>query len=206
MDLFIKYGVLAQSSEIEPQWTKVTNMNVLPGNDGWTPLINTGLEVVSNGILTVTTNDTGLVYNIETDNVDASKIKRLETRVKVNSSYGDTERPSHFLLIADGVRRFFLFIESDKISLGDSSTTPTTIYTGDMTVFNVVRLEYNNVFGLKLYVNGNLEHTESYANLIASTTNFIRFGDSSGTTSDFDAILEYDYVNYQLDLANNPDQ
>jgi hypothetical protein len=191
-----------------PVWTKQTEMDVLPDTEGWTDIIAGGTIDLSGGILNILTIGTDTAaYDIEAGNIVAADIKRMQGRVRVNASGGNAEKPGHWFRIDDGAKRVGLFLETDKITLFNNTSSPTVLHTIDMTVFRVVRIEVDNVSGLKLYVDDLVTpvSTTPYASLFTTAGNVIEFADSDATNNDQNGDVDYDYIYYQLDLANNPD-
>lgn len=214
MNIFMKYGIMAsQGGELIPQWTTEYLADALPQDSvpAWAELWTTGSASVGGGILnvtTITTQEQG--WLIESGNIIANKVKRLEMFIRVNSNGGVTATPSHFMLMRDGVREASIYVTTDSIFLKNATATPTLIYSGGTDFFKdnyqTVRFEYDNVSGFKLYINGNLENTTAYGSLPTNANNYIIFGDIGAGSNEYTANTDYDYIKYQLDLVANPDQ
>jgi hypothetical protein len=186
-------------------WDKKTEMDVLPDSDGWSVIVSSITPTVSNGILSIDTAGTGegQAYNIESGNIVISNLKRMESRLQVISNDGSATQPSHMLAVGDGVKQFVVLIKTNEIVLFNNTSSPQLIFTGDMTIFRIVKIEMDNV-DAKVYVDGNLEHTEPYATIFTGAVNDIRFGDTTSSSTGFNANINYDYVYYNLDVASNP--
>jgi hypothetical protein len=187
------------------EWTKQTDMNVLPDADGWSLLNNTGTVSITSGILNIVTDGEAQLYEIELGNLVPANVKRIETRIKVNSNSGGTgDKPSQFIGIGDGVKFVFLMFETTQITMFNGTTSPTVVFTGDMTVFNIVSWDFDSTDGVSVNVNGGLEFTETYANLQSFTLNGIQFSDDSVSGTSWDADLEIDYIYYNVDVPLVP--
>jgi hypothetical protein len=181
-------------------------MGVLPDSDGWTLLQSGGTAGVSSGILNILTGSTDqLLYSIEVGTVDASKLKRMQSILRVNTSPGEAGKEGQYFGIRDGVRSFLVILETGQLTMFNNTTSPLLLFTGDMTSYRDVLIEMDNISGAKLFIDGNLESTTAYASIWASGTNDIRFGDPVPAADEFTGDVDYDNVNYQLDVAANPD-
>lgn len=214
MSIFTKYGIMAsQGGELSPQWDVQYNANVLPENatPSWN-LIEIGGSSTLNGDGTFNLTTTGGVFRIytRTTTMTTNKTKRIEARLRVNDSDGDTNYPSQGITISDGSKSATVFLVQDGVSngvfVGTQLNTPTKLYDGNMSDYNTIRFEVNDVDGLDLYVNGVLEGNYPYSSFRTRTSNSIEFGDGQDAFLRMNADVDWQYVYYQLDLESNPDQ
>jgi hypothetical protein len=192
-------------SEVE-QWTKRTEMDVFPDSDGWVTT-GTGSATLLDGILNITTITTQSKDYTISPTFDEITTKRIDARVKVNSSDGTTDNPAHTIAIADGVKLVKINLETDRISYLNSSLGSTLLALVDLqTDFNIIRIELNDVDGLTVFVNGSSIGNVAYSaffGLVGSSS--IAFGDSLVASDDSNGNVDYDYIYFQLDLESNPD-
>jgi hypothetical protein len=187
------------------QWTKKSEMNVLPNLDGWTLSSNTGTVSAIDGIFNMTTiTAQAQKYEIEAGNVDAAKVKRVQWRPRVNLSNGTALAPGQALGMADGVKIVEITMAENNLYLALGGN-PTIIDTSDYTIYRKIEFIFDNVNGVEIFVDGVSVHTSAYASLPAVGSSFIIFGDFSGSVENFSSNVDYDYINYQLDLGANPD-
>jgi hypothetical protein len=179
--------------------------SVLPQNspEPWVEDKSAGAVVSTDGnILTVTT--TGgekASYTREVGNLIPANDKRLTWIGTVVSQTGTGEFPSQQLQMGDGVRRFAIFLETNEITLRDGTATPQVLFTGDMTIERTVLMEFDDSSGARLTVDGNLEATIIYTNLVTSGANSVQFGDPSGVSTEHDSSILYNSLEYTLDFG-----
>jgi hypothetical protein len=187
------------------QWTKKTEMNVKPDDDGWSLIFDTGTTSNVDGIFNITTT-TGQAqrYDIEAGNITPANKKLILWRTRINSDEGDAAAPSQQVNIGDGVRIAQVIVTTTDLStLVDGVLT--IVDTRDYTIFRNIAYTVDNVNGIEIFVDGVSVFTAIYTRLLASGDNWITFGDSSASGEIYSSDVDWDYIYYQLDLDANPD-
>jgi hypothetical protein len=131
-----------------------------------------------------------LSYNRPVSDMSVSETKTLEMRCKMASANANC-----YVLLAlfDGVRRGYCFMYgSGTFKYWDNAWNEITLSSGNtVSSYFIMKMEMNNSFGIKMYLNGTLLGTQTYANAIPIVCipeyNFQSY-QSSGTADN--------YINY----------
>jgi hypothetical protein len=176
-----------------PVWTKETNMNLLPVNDGWTDDGSEITPTLSSGIMNVDDNSGSGNYavKIAVGLIDDTKTTRYVNRIRVNSSTS----VGWITRLNDGTKRISVSLNTNSVALEGGTTTVM-----DMTIFRKVRVEMVDTTRGDLYIDDVLVDSVLYADLSATADNEFTMATSTNGLSN----LDVDYSNYQLDLAANP--
>jgi hypothetical protein len=192
---------------VGPFWDVKYEADVLPENADptWSTGAQTGSgSLVAGGLNIITTTGEAQEYLREVGNLVPANVKRVEIDITVNSSGGTTNFPSHVLRIADGVADLHVMCTETGIVLLDLSSSIVTAFTGDMTILRTVRVEVDNTNGALIYVDGNLEHTQPYNDILSSGSNELMFGDYALSVENFTADTVWGKLYYNLDVGANP--
>ena len=152
----------------------------------------------------VTTGTEAQEYTIESGNIIAANLTRVEAEIKVNSAAGPATFPGQVIRIQDGTVDLNIMFTTTDIFLLDNTATAISIFTGDMTINRIVRIELNSTSGAEIFVDGNSEHIQAYAGIFAGVGNDLTIGDYAASSTNLNGDVDWDYLYYNLDVVSNP--
>jgi hypothetical protein len=194
IDILSKETLAMPVAIITNQWTKETNMDILPDADGWSNTATIDATLNGDGTINIDDNSATNLSRYEINpTVDSTKITRLDIRNKINSSTGTA-----FVVGVDNGTKLVILSFTGLTTVAISGGINQTI---DLTIYNTFRVELDKEIEARLYINEVLVDTVAYANLASSSSNEIRFNTSAGQQAN----LDIDFIDYQLDLEANPD-
>jgi hypothetical protein len=142
---------------------------------------------------------TDFCYFEKTSLVNSTKTTAVESLFRVETS-GSTECQQ--IVIRNGTKSTGISIKLASIICNFTGTGPYT-HSVDTTVDHIYKIELQGTTQAVFYVDGVAVHTASYANLGASATNSIYWGDGS-TTANKGGSLIWKSFKYNLDLIGTP--
>ena len=179
-------GILQESIT----WTKESNMDVVPENDGWTLNQNGGSSSISNGELTIATSLIGIryygIYNIVDFNIGFT----FETRMKatVTSDQGIVT-VSPWSSPSSGTS-YYVYLDFYNDGVGFSNGAKILL---DVNNYHTYRVTVKDSTA-KLYIDGELKDSVSTISY-AGTYNRILFGDINTAPSSTNNFV-FDYFKY----------
>lgn len=181
---------------LAPTWTDSEDMSVLPSASGWTwtgSAVESNVMSVDGGVLYQNgagygSTDNG--YYQKTTNFNNATGWVVETKVKIKNSPNDPTGNYARITVEDGTKQFFITIHEYFLGTVDGIR-----YQHDFTRRTVVKIvgKGSNYY---IFIDGLLVVDGTSKLTVATTNNFINFGDRDSGTSGNNADVEWHYVKY----------